>query len=353
MKFKGNSSFSKFFMKNPINLKIDYKNKHNNLWGYKTLKLSNIFRDPSAIREVLAFKIISKYIPSPKANFMEVYINNELFGLYTNTESINKDFLKRNFLYKNGAFFKCENTIIKVENNKCETIVADGLTLGFTLDSMCYKNQYELKSKYGWKELTNLMSVIWYNNDKKSKFSNKLSNFLDIEQVIWMLAFNNLFVNLDSYSWSGRNYYIASDTNGVFHPIMWDMNMCFGGFSHFISYASLPEFPIFSNLDNIYRPLISKILIVPEYKKMYINCYQELIKNELLNNNFEKEAIRLHNLIKVHIDKDPYYYFNKTQFQNSLYNWTLDIPGLVDLMNKRLLFLKKQSEFVDFFNKYQ
>lgn len=354
MKFKGNSSFNTFFMKNSLNIKIDYINKNNNLWGYKTLKLSNIFRDPSAIREVLAYKIIGKYIPSPKANFVEVYINDELYGLYSNIQAVDKDFLKQNYSYKNSAFFKCEYSNKKNNiNNQCNTNIYDGLTISFTTDSICYENHYELKSKSGWNELIRLMLILWYNNDDKSEYFNKLPEILDIDRVIWMLAFNNLFVNLDSYTWSGRNYYIASDTKGIFHPIMWDLNMCFGGFSHFYSYTLLPEFPVFANIDNIYRPLISKILLVQEYRKKYIEYYKELINNELINNKFEEEAKRLQNLIKPYIERDPYFYYNKIQFKNSLNNRIEDIPGIVDLMKKRLFYLKKQNEFIDFFKKYK
>lgn len=353
MRFKGNSSYSNFYFKNPINLKIDYKNKHRNLWGYKTIKLSNIFRDPSAIREVLAFRIIGKYIPSPKANFVEVYINDELFGLFTNIESVNSDFLKKNYSYNSGPFFKCEYSSDNNISSNCSTKVADGLTLGFTLDSTCYKNQYELKSKNGWKELINLMSILWYNNDENSKFYNKLHEILDINQVIKMLAFNNLFVNLDSYTWSGRNYYFASDTCGIFHPIVWDMNLCFGGFSHFYNNSLLSDFPVYANIDNIYRPLISKILTIPKYREKYIEYYREFIDNELLNNRFEEEAIKLQNLISNHIKRDPFFYYTDIQFQNSLYKRIGDIPGIVDLMNKRLLYLKKQSDFIDFFSKYE
>lgn len=83
VKFKGNSSYNSKYIKNPLNIKLDYKIKKQNLYGYKTIKLSNVFMDPSAIREVLAFGIIGKYIPSPKACFVQLFINDSIIGLYS------------------------------------------------------------------------------------------------------------------------------------------------------------------------------------------------------------------------------------------------------------------------------
>ncbi len=345
VKFKGNSSFNSAFLKNPINIKIDYKIKKQKLMGYKTIKLSNLFMDPSGIREVLAYKIISKYLPCSKANFVQVFINDSLIGLYTNTEVINKSFVRKNFQYHKGAFFKCENTSMELKPKGCKVAVADGLTIGFTLDSVCYSNKYELLSKYGWNELLKLMMNIWYNSDNKSKYYHKIENILDIDKVMWMLAFNNLFVNLDSYNWSGRNYYLVQDSNKVFHPIMWDMNMSFGGFSHFYNPAKLAEFPVFSCEDNIYRPLISKLFLIPEYKQMYINHYIELLKNEVLNGNLKSEALKLHQQISGFIKADPYFYYDYKTFENSLYkSYKNEIPGILELMDKRVEYLKTVKE---------
>src|SRR5678815_4800594 len=54
---------------------------------------------------------------------------------------------------------------------------------------------------------------------------------MDMDRVIWMLAFNNVLVNLDSYSGVFcQNHYLYKDSYGYFNPIIWDLNMCFGGF---------------------------------------------------------------------------------------------------------------------------
>ena len=45
-------------------------------------------------------------MPSPQANFINVIINDTLWGLYTNVEAINKDFLVKHFNSKYNTFVK-------------------------------------------------------------------------------------------------------------------------------------------------------------------------------------------------------------------------------------------------------
>ena len=69
IKYKGNSSYNLANVKNPMNIKLDYVNNGQSIDGYNVLKLSNGFRDPSFVREVLSYEMASKYMPSPKATY--------------------------------------------------------------------------------------------------------------------------------------------------------------------------------------------------------------------------------------------------------------------------------------------
>ena len=80
VKYKGNSSYDINRTKNPFSIKLDYTIGSQNVDGYETLKLSNIWRDPSCIREVLAYEIARKYTTAPQANFTNVSVNGALYG---------------------------------------------------------------------------------------------------------------------------------------------------------------------------------------------------------------------------------------------------------------------------------
>ena len=67
VKYKGNSSYNINNMKNPISLKLDYVHNGQSIDGYNVLKLSNGFRDPTFVREVLGYEMAREYIPASKA----------------------------------------------------------------------------------------------------------------------------------------------------------------------------------------------------------------------------------------------------------------------------------------------
>ena len=71
VRYKGNSSYfgsrKRSIKKLPLNVKLA---KGDLIEGkYQTLKLSNINRDASFLREALAYEIIRTYMPAPQCNF--------------------------------------------------------------------------------------------------------------------------------------------------------------------------------------------------------------------------------------------------------------------------------------------
>ena len=149
IRYKGFSSASVNRVKNPFNIKLDYIIDGQDHQGIDKLKLSNVIQDPSFIREVLSYEISRKYLPSSQANFTNLYINDTLWGLYTNVESVNKSFLINHFDSKYNAFVKCNPENLNVQ------ISAENSNLSNThgTDSTNYESYYSLKSDYGWTDL--------------------------------------------------------------------------------------------------------------------------------------------------------------------------------------------------------
>ena len=92
IRYKGNSSYNVNNAKNPLNIRLDYVNNGQSIDGYNVLKLSNGFRDPSFVREVMTYEMAREYMPASKATYANVFINSIWNGLYTS--SINKRGLK-------------------------------------------------------------------------------------------------------------------------------------------------------------------------------------------------------------------------------------------------------------------
>lgn len=106
VKYKGNSSFDSTKIKNPLHISFDeFKNQQYE--GFKDIKLSNGYGDPSLIREVLAYEILGNYMHCPRANFAQVYINGSYVGIYSSAENIDKKFCADHFNSNQGTFVKC------------------------------------------------------------------------------------------------------------------------------------------------------------------------------------------------------------------------------------------------------
>jgi spore coat protein CotH len=334
IRFKGNSSYHSTYLKNPFNFKFNYKIKKQKIEGHGSLRFNNLFKDPSGIREALGYDIAGKYMPAPKCAYSELYINDKLVGLYLIVEPIDKKFLKTHFENKKGTLIKCDPQK-HYPVTGCP-LMHPSLVLGFSADSTCYMNSYELKSKYGWNKLMTLLYSLWYNNTDTSKYYNSIESHLNIDQTLWMLAFNNVFVNLDSYTWSGHNYYIYEESDGKFRPIIWDLNECFGTFHPGIQTNDLASFDLFEGIDSDLKPLISHLLVLPEYRAEYMDRILTLKKDIIDNVYIEERSKELHNLIDPFIKRDPWFYYGYDVFKNSLFSThENNIPGILELMKKR------------------
>ena len=93
VKYKGNSSYNVNQVKNPWHIELDTYKEHD-YQGYKDIKLANVAKDPSFLRDVLGYQVVIQYMDAPLANYANLYVNGTLIGLYSNTEAISKAFVK-------------------------------------------------------------------------------------------------------------------------------------------------------------------------------------------------------------------------------------------------------------------
>lgn len=344
VKYKGNSSYDSSFKKNPIHIELNtYKDQSHQ--GYVDIKLGNSYSDPSMIREVLAYSILKNYMLSPNANFAEVYINGKYMGIYSNAESINKRFCADRFYSSDNTFMKCNPNITPGPTVKSNLKY-------ISADSLVYKPYYEKKSKNGWNDFVKLCDTI-------SNFPNRVANVIDIDKAIWMLAFNNLLINLDSYNGAfAQNYYLYKDNNGLFNPIIWDLNMAFGGFPFAgspgngmgtLSIANMQQLSPFYHDTHTDWPLINAVMQNATYKKMYVAHLRTIVKDFFTNNEYVSLATQIQNLIESKVQSDSNKFYSYTQFKNGMNSnvniGSYSVPGISTLMDARITYLKSTTEF--------
>ena len=348
VKYKGNSTYQANQNKNPFHIELDtYKEQEYD--GYTDIKLSNVAKDPSFLREVLSYQILRQYMHAPLSNYANVFVNGTLIGLYSNSESISKKFVKSRFYSKKNTFVKCNPPAgAGPGSNDYPNLVYKGQ------DSTAYYAAYEIKSDKGWQELIDLCDTL-------ANHITDIEKILDVDRALWMLAFNNIFVNLDSYSGGfTQNYYLYRDDSRRFLPVVWDLNESFGRFSmtgsgNLNGTTAKQQMSHLLHENDTDFPLIQKLLSVPMYKRMYLAHCKTMLLENFDNGSYLDTAEELQTLIDAAVQADNNKFFT---YNNFVDNISSDIgggggpgggatPGIGNLMNGRNTYLLGLTDFTN------
>ena len=340
IKYKGNSSYNVNNTKNPMNIKLDYINNGQSIDGYNVLKLSNGFRDPSFVREVLSYEMAREYMPSPKATYAKVTVNGVLIGLYACVQTIDDDFTNENFYERKGPFFKVDNTGISVPGCMGQLGILEHYP-----DTNCYQRAYEMESTNDWTALGNFLDTL-------NNHFTEVENVMDIDRTLWMMAIENLTVSLDGPINSiPHNFYLFKDNNGRFSPLLWDMNMAFGTFTNGlpspVQTSDLQELDIFHNSTDASNKLTTQVFSSDRYKRMYIAHMRTILNEQFANNNYSARASALQQLIDTDVNTDPNTFYSYTEFTSNINSsvGVNPIIGIAELMNARTSHLQGLAEF--------
>jgi len=343
VKYKGNSSYDSTYLKNPLHISLD-EFRGQSYEGYSDIKLGNEYADPSMIREALAYSILQHYMDCPKSNFAELYINGNYIGLFSNDESISKKFCSDHFYSSQNTFIKC--------NPKITSAAFRSNLKYINADSSSYQVRYDLQSDIGWNDLVALC-------DSMSNNPASFSSMVDADRVIWMLAFNNVLVNLDSYTGAfAQNHYVYKDNTGHYNPVVWDLNMAFGGFpfagSQGVGMGTLDTTgmqtmsPLLHATESDW-PLITSVLNNAMYKRMYIAHMRTITQEMFTGGSYVSDASALQNIVAASVLADSNNFFTYSDFQDGLTRDLLFgshyVPGIVNLMTARVNYLDSTAEF--------
>ena len=339
VRFKGFSSYNRKNKKNPLNIKLDHIRKKSAYKKQGTLKLSNGYLDPSWLREILAYKIARKYMAAPRSNYAEVYVNGNYYGLFGNTESIDKKFAKRHFS------FDKDNVIIK-GNSPLGPFSGKRSSLEYLgPDINLYKKSYELKSDTGWEELFKLIDIL---NNKPEE----IESILNMDGAIWMLAFNNVLLNLDSYSDFQQNYYLIQDNNGRFNFIPWDLNLAFDGLGKPQGVTMQHDYDPLAKKNDQRFPLINLVLNNAHYRKIYFAHCITILNENFSNGWYKSKAEKYRALITDAVSRDTNWNFTVNDFNKNLTQTvtpapagSFPYPGLTELMDARVKHLQSHPEY--------
>jgi spore coat protein CotH len=324
---KGNSSLNSLKKSGShrfsFKLDVNYYLPDQELLGEKKVVFNNGFKDPSLIREHLAYGLARDFgIPAPRTAFVDLTVAGEHLGLYTMVETVDGGFLKSHFSDPDGDLYKPEPP-------------AGNLTWGGT-DPAKYGG---LECKQN-EDTTDHAAFIALVDTLNNQDPSKLAAVLDIEEALRYLALNVVLVNLDSYLGFGHNFYLYEQA-GVFTVIPWDLNEAFGNFTCGCNRDGLIhlriEDPNCSALAK--KPLVARLLA----DKVNLVKYRDLLK-ELIDGPFSEKEMTARikaaaDLIRPHVEKDTTKFFTTADFESSLaqdIGWGASpVIGLVPFVKER------------------
>ncbi|GMK45739.1 hypothetical protein PghCCS26_28670 [Paenibacillus glycanilyticus] len=266
------------------------------LGGISKINLNNNYSDASYMREFLTYELADQMgLPTPKFSFVNVYVNDKLWGFYLAVEQVGDEYLNRNFGNAYGALYK--------------GVMSTGSDLLWIDDKLDSYPGLTQKSKSS-------------NNDILIDMLNELNNGTDLEKYINVddalgyIALNAATNNMDSYIGGNKqNYYLYED-DGVFSILPWDYNMAFGGMGMMGGGGSsslLIDEPTQSALAD--RPLVAKLLAVDEYKEKYHEMLQKIVDGYLSDSQFQARVNELNTMIASYVKADPSSFYTYEEYE--------------------------------------
>jgi hypothetical protein len=194
--------------------------------GVKKMNLNGEHNDPTLIREKLFYDLwVRAGMPERRTAFVRLYINGLYFGLYTNVEEMDKEWLDRVYPDKSGNLYKC-------------TFPADLVFLG--TNEQAYKNLvnstvtggrvYDLQTNEAADDYSRLVMLITQiDKPTDSSFAAHLNQILHTDHFLKALALDVATGNWDDYSFNKNNFYLYDNpATGKFDFITYDPDNTFG-----------------------------------------------------------------------------------------------------------------------------
>ncbi len=346
VRYKGNSTFAwpeqQGIVKLPLNLDFNYYQLGQEIMNLKKLKLANGMFDPTFAKEVTAYDIYRRYLPSPQANLMRVNVQGDYLGLYVNTESVDRTFLKKHFNENDGVLFKCDPIQQFGQPGPSGNSNLDWLGSDTTL----YYNHYTLKSDYGWGELVEFINIL--NNNPLL-----LDSVLNVDRVLWAFAVNQVIANLDTYNGLFQhNYYLYQTEDGLFQMIPWDVSESFvGALLNFNpNFNELYEYDPYNGYNCLTEPLVVALTSDPnsKYGKIYTAHLRTVLEESLIRDTIETFVSDLQALGAAAAFEDTNKIFNIIQYytnvQNQIGGSIFPIAGILSTIDLRKPFLEANPE---------
>ena len=263
IRIRGNTSYTALpsgSQKFSLKLQMDFQDPNQQLMGYDTINLNNGWRDPTFTREVEFNNFLSLYVTNARANNVLVTINGQNWGVYNNVQQTDKRMLRSYFSNADGLRIRCAN-------------LPNGPGLAYAGPNAASYSSYEIQDTGG---LTQADAVTALINLTNTLSNGALSNMPAIDRTfaidpsIWTVVFENMLTDDDSYVNKGCDFMTYRNPNDLrTHLIQRDANETW----------TQTTWAINRNFNQTNKPVLNRVLSVPEYRQRYMAHYRTAKQN--------------------------------------------------------------------------
>ncbi|MCX6252604.1 MAG: CotH kinase family protein [Bacteroidetes bacterium] len=231
----------------------------------KKINLNGEHNDPTMIREKLFYDLWKKSgLPERRTSFVRLYINHVYYGLYTNLEELDKEWLGRIYLKDDGNLYKCTypaDLVYHGDNQQTyKNIISTSETGG---------RAYDLQTNQEEDDYTGLVTLIdALSQPADSSFEAFIPHILHVDEFLKSLALDVATGNWDDYGYNKNNYYLYDNPfPGRFEFITFDPDNTMGVDWFGIDWAT--RNCLHWGNSSLQLPLSQKLLAVPSFFNIY------------------------------------------------------------------------------------
>lgn len=249
--------------------------------GIEKMNLNAEANDPSLVRSKMGHALYRYLgVAAPRSNHALLYINNQYYGVYLNTEHVDERFLKSRFDNNDGNLYIGQTR-------------ADLSYLGPNQDY--YKLEvdgdqvYELRTNEKWDDYGDLEQLIYVlNHATGDALRNELERVMNIQQYLKIMALEVMSGTWDGCTGNSNNFYLYRDqATGRFEYLPYSLENSAG-----IDFLGIDwsQRSIYSWNLNV-SPLYTGILSIEEYKEQYTH-YVKILANYMASTVLSDEMAR-------------------------------------------------------------